>query len=169
MPRRFLYLAIVLTASTLALGHGLASSPMGLWSGQVLAALLCAVWLAGTWRAWAWTPTAGLVLAIGLAAYGLYREAGAGWMLGGVVAALTAWDLDCFVRTINGIDQIANQSQHERQHLLRLLVVDASSLLLGSAALLLRTRLSLALVVALGLLVVLGLNRAIGFLRRASG
>jgi hypothetical protein len=178
MASRIRFLAIVLAAAALASGYmlkgGFAAATDGgaaavYGVGAVLALALGIIWLVGTWRRWLWAPTAGLVLGAGLAGYGLLQHAGAGWMLVGLVAALTAWDLDRFVQILSAVERIENRASLERRHLQRLVLVDGLGLLLGAVALLVRTRISLALMLLLGLVIVMGLYRAMSYLGRESG
>jgi hypothetical protein len=110
----------------------------------------------------------GFVLAAGMAAAGLLLGVGAGWMLLAVVAALSAWDLDAFVRRLKDAARVVDRDALERQHLLRLLMVDGLGLGLAAVALGVRVRLGFGLVILLGILAILGLSRVISLLRHES-
>ena len=91
---------------------------------------------------------------------------GVGWMLVGVVAALSAWDLDHFVQRLNGVGRVTKVRDLEQRHLQRLLIVDVSGLMLSVVALGIKVEFGLVTAMLLGLLVILGLSRMVGFLRR---
>jgi hypothetical protein len=87
-------------------------------------------------------------------------------MLVGVVAALAAWDLDCFVWRMRAAGRVEDAGFLEQHHLQRLLTVSGAGLILGAVALSLRIRLGFAAAFLLAFLAVLGLSRVIGFLQR---
>jgi hypothetical protein len=89
-------------------------------------------------------------------------------MLAGLVAALTAWDMAAFLRGLHGVDRVVDRRALERQHLLRLLLVDSLSLLLGALALGLQVSFGFGLVVLLGLAMILALSGVVRFVRRES-
>jgi hypothetical protein len=164
MSKQLLLASIVLGATALALGFGLA----GDWLGVAVVVALGLLWLIGQWRGPAWTSSVGLVGFVLLAAAGLLLGLGPGWMLLGLVAALTAWDLDGFLRRLDSVEWVERRSEVERRHLLRLLLVDALGLALAALALGVRLDLSFGYLILLGLVAAWGLGRAVGFLRRES-
>jgi hypothetical protein len=156
-----------LAALTLGLGYGLG----GYWAGIAVVAALLLLWLAGRRRG-SWAATVGLVAFSGAAAAGVLLGLAAGWMLAGLVAALSAWDLEHFGRRLHSVDWEDGNRAHaalrrdlERDHLWRLLVVAGLGLLLAALALGVRVRLTFLAAVLLGLLAALGLSRAVAFLR----
>ena len=151
-----------LAAAALALGYGLG----GTWIGTGLILLVGLLWLAGQWRRWGWVASPALVLFVGTAAFGLWLGLGAGWMLAGVVAALSAWDLDHFAQRLKRAGRVEGARALERGHLGRLLAVDGLGLALGALALGLRIQFGFGAALVLGLLAVWGLSRVVGFLRR---
>jgi hypothetical protein len=154
--------SIVLTTSALALGYGL----NGTWVGVILIAATGFVWLLGLRRGWRWVAPCGLVCYVIMAAIGLGMGSWNGWMLIGVVGALSAWDLDHFVRRLRESGQVENTHALERRHFQRLLIVDSVGLLLGMVALGIRIEFSFSIGLLLAVLAAFGLTRAIGFLRR---
>jgi uncharacterized membrane protein len=160
-----LRLSIVLAAGVPALGFMLE----GLRIGALCALVPGLLWLACDWQRWRWTASVGLILCTVLAVSGLTQGLPAAWMLVCLTAALMAWDLDGFRRTLEDQGEVQRAVLLQRQHLQRLLMVCLVGLGLGLVALQIRTRLTLGVALSLGLLAVLGLNRAISFLRRESG
>jgi hypothetical protein len=160
-----LLISTVAATSTLALGYGLA----GLWPATLLLLVLGSFWLLGQQRGWGWVASVALVFFVGAAAVGFWLDLGAGWMLLGVVAALSAWDLDRFAQRRRGAERVEKARELERRHLQRLLIVDSLGLLLATAGLQVRVRVGFGGAFSLTLLAVLGLSRVIGFLRRESG
>jgi hypothetical protein len=154
--------SIGLTTFALALGYGLG----GLWAGGALVAALGLFWLLGHRAGWGWMASAMLILFVGAAAVGTWLGVGAGWTSLGVVAALSAWDLDHFARRLRDPGRIVGARELERRHLWRLLIVDGAGLLLAAVALGIKLKYGLGVALLLGLLAVLSLSRAIGFLSR---
>jgi hypothetical protein len=154
--------SILVATFALALGHGLG----GLGAGAALVAALGLLWLLGQRAGWGWVASAMLALFVGAAAVGTWLGVGAGWTLPGVVAALSAWDLDHFARRLGGAGRVVGARDMERHHLRRLLIVDGAGLLLAAVALGIKLKFGLGVALLLGLLAVLSLSRAIGFLSR---
>jgi hypothetical protein len=153
----------LLAAAVLALGYGLGSAWSGV--GPILAVGL--LWLASQWRDWwGWTASWALAFFTGAAAVGLWLGLGAGWMLAGVVAALSAWDLDHFAQRLKRAGWVEGTCALEHRHLRRLLAVDGLGFLLGAVALGIRIPFGFGVALVLGLLAMWGLSRAVGFLRR---
>jgi hypothetical protein len=150
-------LAMALLVTGYALGGQIAGVPV------IMA--LAALWLVGQWRGWHWVDAMGLAVYCGVAATGMWLGLGAGWMLAGLVVTLSAWDLAAFARWAQNLKPAEKAAVLVRQHLLRLLIVDAAGLLLAGAALTMRLRLGLALTLLLGLVAILGVSRVIAFLR----
>jgi hypothetical protein len=162
--RRLVALGIGLATASLLAGYALGRSPAGVLSVLVLGVS----WLAGQRRGWLWVDDAGLAVYSGAAAAGMWLGLGAGWMLVGIGAALSAWDLAAFVRWLRDLRPAEKATPLLRRHLGRLLVVDALGLLLAGVALEMRLRLSLALMLLLGVVLVVGVSWAVRFLRRES-
>jgi hypothetical protein len=157
-------LCIGLATASLAAGYALGGLPIGILPILLLGGL----WLAGERRDWRWAATAGLAGCAGVAAVGMWLGLGAIWMLAGLAGALSAWDLSTFVRWLQGVQATEKAKMLLREHLRRLLAVDVVGVLLASAALAVRLRMGLALMLLLGLVLFLGVSRAVSFLRRES-
>jgi hypothetical protein len=164
MTAKLLPIGTILATGALALGYGLG----GLWGWTVFAISLGFLWLLGQRRGWDWMASVGLVLFVSVAAAGLCLGVGAGWMLFGLVAALSAWDLDHFAQRLRDTGRVEGVHDLERRHLGRLLTVDGLGLLLGAVALGIEVEFGFGVAFVLGLLAILGLSQAIGFLRRES-
>ncbi len=161
MIERLHILAILLATLALFLAYALG----GWWSLALLFAVLGALWGLGQWRGWTWVANMGLLLFVGGAAFGVWLGMGAVWMLVGVVAALSAWDLEHFARRLGAAGRIDRAWDLQRNHLLRLLMVDALGLVLGGVALSVRIPLGFGAAVLLAALAVFAMTRAIRFFR----
>ena len=157
-------ISTILAASTLGLGYAL----NGLWGGTVLALAVGTLWLIGQRYGWGWVAFVSLALFVGMAAAGLDLRWGAGWALLGVVAALSAWDLDHLAQRLRYAGQVSDVRRLERQHLWRLLSVDGLGVSFAAVALGIRIELGFGLALILGLLAIVGLSQALQFLRRES-
>ncbi len=164
MTAKLALITTALAAGALALGYGLS----GLWTWMLLVLALGLLWLLGQRRGWGWMASAVLVLFVIAAASGLWFGLVAGWMLSGVVAALSAWDLDHFALRLRSVERVEGAHELERRHLRRLLIADGLGLLLAALALRVEIELSFGVALLLGLFAVLGLGQVIGFLRRES-
>jgi len=148
---------IVLAAGVLSLGYA--------GSGWLVGVFPLAVggifWLVALRRRWDWAGSAGLILFVLAAAVGFLLKVGLGWMLVGLVVTLACWDLDSFARRLREVDE-ERRPGLERAHLLWLVPLMLVGLVLGGAALVVRTRLGFGLTLLLGLLLVFGLSQIIG-------
>jgi hypothetical protein len=159
---RLLPASIGLAAVCLAVGY----AQQAVWSGALAIAVGGCLWLVALWRRWRWADAVGLSLSTGAAAAGLWLGAGATWMLAGLIAALSAWDLDEMVRSLRSVERIDGEKALERQHLLSLLVVDVLGFGLAFLALNVRIRFSFGVIVVLVLLLILALSRMVNIVRR---
>jgi hypothetical protein len=157
--------SIGLAAGAIALGYGRGES----WRGTAFALGVGLLWLLDTRRDGGGMATVGLVSLVGAAAVGLWLGLRAGWMLFGVVAALSAWDLDHFARRLWRAEQTEKVRHLEATHLRRLAIVDGVALLISTAALGIRVTLGFGAALLLGGLAILGLTRAVGLLRSEDG
>ncbi len=147
------------------MGYGLGSQ----WVWMPAIGILAVLWLFGYWRGWEWVASLAVVGYTGMAAAGSLSGLGSGWMVGGLVAALCAWDLHRFVLCLRSVERVEAEGALERRHLQRLLAVAGLGLLLAAIALTVEIRLSFLFALLLGTLAVLGLSRAVSFLRREGG
>ncbi len=152
---KLLLFAILLAVGLPALGFFLGGRPFL----APLALLPGLAALAGHWRNWSWLSSLALALSVGLAAAGIWLQVSPAWMLGGLIAALSAWDLSGWRRQLRAAGRVQDQVALDRRHLGRLLAVDALGLLLGGAALLLRLSFGLFWALVLGVLLIVSLAR----------
>ena len=138
----------------LALGYALNAA----WLEVFLLLLIGCLWLAGYGRGWTWPASLSFSLFTGLAAWGVYQGLATGWLLGGLVAALVAWDLDHFAQRLRQAGHVAGEAELKQAHLRRLLIVAGLGLLLGGLALSFQIELNFGWALLLGLLVILGLS-----------
>jgi len=154
--------SIVVSGGALAGGYALAGRP----AESALSAVVAIFWLILRQHKVTWGGDLGLVAATAAATIGMMLGVGSPWMLVGLVAALTAWDLDAFVRWLQDCPNADEAGALQRTHLQRLLVADLLGLGLGLLALQLHLRLRLGVLVLLGLVLAVGLSRAVRYLRR---
>lgn len=162
MTARLLPITTALATCALALGYGLG----GLWAGALLILGLGSLWLLGQSRGWSSMASVALVLFVGAGAAGLWLGLAGGWMLPGVVAALSAWDLDHFAQRLRSAGRVDRVRELERRHIRRLLIVDGLGLVLAVAALGIKVRFGFGVAFFLGLLAALSLSLVIGSMRR---
>ena len=156
--------SVALAALSLAMGYTL----IGFWPGSIFSVMAGLLWLAALWQGW--RPVIGLsvILFAGIAALGTWLGVTAGWLLFGIVAALTAWDLGDFAYQFGQTEHVQGYATLQRIHLQRLAIVAGLGLLLGGIALNFELRLNMWWGIFLGVLVIVGLSQAIGRLRRES-
>jgi hypothetical protein len=124
------------------------------------------LWLIGQWRGWRWSASAGLISLTGLAAWGVWSQLPAPWLLFGLVAALAAWDLARFSQRLQQARQVIDEASLIWAHLQRLLIIAGLGLLLGEIALAVRLEFNLGWALLLGLLLILGLSQVTNLIRR---
>jgi hypothetical protein len=164
MTARLLPITIGLAAIVLAIGYAVGS----VWRVPPILLAVGALWWIGQKRHWNLFASVALVGFVVAAALGLWVGLPAGWMLVGVVAALSAWDLDHFARRLRNVERVEMRSTLERLHLRRLVSVDSLGLLLAGMALVIQYKFSFDVALVLGLVAVLGLSQMVSYLRRES-
>jgi hypothetical protein len=169
--KTYLLTAILLAGLLPAVGAGLA----GEWLLLFFCVLLPGVWLLALWgeereKTAVYIPTHYpnylLILTALLLAFGAWLAVAAGWLLGGMVAGLAAWDLDAYYKRLRRVPHIEQEAQLVQTHLRRLLVALGLGLGLSAAALLLQYELRFGWAILLVFLVILGFGRMIGTLRQ---
>ncbi len=164
MIRGALIVSIVLAVSTMAGAYAEA----GLWTPAALIVSLGLPVMLTQRTDKAWVASLTAVLLASAAAVGAWLELQGWLLLIGLIAALSAWDLDAFARQLRSVDAVEKEQALKHRHLQRLLIVDALALLLGVSALTVQIRLSFGLALVLALIALVGLSRALGFLGRGS-
>ena len=164
MTARLLPITIGLAEIVLAMGYAVG----GTWKVLPILLAMGALWWIGQRRRWNFLASVALVGFVVAGALGLWVGLPAGWMLVGMVAALSAWDLDHFARRLRGVERVEMRLALERFHILRLVSVDGLGLLLAGVALAVQYKFSFDVALVLGLVAVLGLSQMISYLRRES-
>ena len=164
MTARLLPITIGLATLVLAVGYAVG----GEWTFSLILLAVGVLWWLGQGRDWNGLASVVLMGFVVAAAIGLWRGLPAGWMLVGVVAALSAWDLDHFARRLSSVERVEMRPALEQRHLRRLAMVDSLGLLLAGVALVVRYKFSFGVALVLGLVAVLGLSQMMGYLRRES-
>ena len=135
-----------------------------LWQGHLGLALamllLGAGWGAAHRLGWRWLSPLAFVALVTLAVGGLWLNLPAAWLVAGVAAALTTWDLDNFAAQLGRFEPRPDHAGLVKNHLGRLLIVTGVGLVLGEAALVTRLTLGLGVVVGLGVLAFIILTQA---------
>ncbi len=137
----------------------------------LLGAALVIVFFGAVWAAMQQRGASGLE---GLLLYGFALAAAISLWLGvpgwaallSLVATLGAWDLDHFLQRLRSVERVAFESGLGREHLRRLVLVEALGYVTGLLALTTRVSISFWWVVLLGILLVISISRIIAFVRK---
>jgi hypothetical protein len=159
---RISLVCIAIATLALTLGYGLSAS----WAVAPVMVALGVVWAMQQHRGRAWASPAGLALAVIAAGAGFWAGVRAGWLLVGVVAALSAWDLDQFEQHLRGAGQVLGRPEMERRHLLRLALADTIGLTVAIVALQVQVHFTFFAALLLAALAVLGVSELIVYLRK---
>jgi len=157
------FLGVILGTGSLAYGYAQA----GYAAPTRWIVLMGIVWLLAHWRRLYWFSSVALFLAIFAAAFGVWHEFPATWMLFGALGGLLGWDLSDFARRLRYAAPTDDVVDMERRHLARVGMV---TVLGGGLALLSLTlqvkRLAFEVAVGLILLAALGITRLVMRLRK---
>ena len=158
-----LILSILLGTASLAIGYGQAGAmEYARWFF-----LLAGAWAFAHFRKWYGFSSIALILVIAAAAYGVWLEYPAVWMLLGAVGGLLGWDLSDFSRRLSAASPMDDIRSMEIRHLERVGIVAALGLGLALLSVFLRfERLAFEVAVGLLLLAALGLTRLVIGLRK---
>jgi len=162
MSRTWALGGVALSAALLFLGYALASQ----WAGAASVLALGLLGAVGHWRTWERLSAAGFLALAAMAACGVALDLGMVWMLGGLGAALCAWELGSWSHRLAAA-QVLRQKEMERRHLRRLLVVVGLGSALAGLTALVRLPLGFFWALTLGLVAALALARAISYLRES--
>ncbi len=154
--------AIIIVTFLLAAVYAIAEQ----WIYGLVIAGLGVIWLFSVWRNFQELISTGLIVFIGVAAWGIYQELSTIWMLIAVVVSLVAWDLARFSQRIAYAEPFAEGAVVQQAHLQRLAMVGGLGLLLGGLALGLQFQLNFGWAVLLGLVMVISLAWVVGRIRR---
>jgi len=156
-------LSIIIGTSSLAYGYSQAgyADPMR-WIIS-----LGIIWLLSHWRRLYWFSSIALLLMTFAAAFGVWQDFPAEWMLIGALGGLLGWDLSDFAQRLRFAAPTDDIKGMERHHLARVGIVAALGLGLAYLSLVLQVkRLAFEVAVGLILLAVLGLTRLVMRLRK---
>jgi uncharacterized membrane protein len=158
-----LILSILLGTASLAIGYGQA----GAVGDARWFFVLAGIWIFARFRKWYGFSSIALILVIAAAAYGVWLEYPAVWMLLGAVGGLLGWDLSDFSRRLEAASPMDDIRSMEIRHLERVGIVAALGLGLALLSVVLRfERLAFEVAVGLLLLAALGLTRLVIGLRK---
>ena len=146
-------------------GLALACAVYALWVVAAIAIVVGLIWAIGQWYNVAWAAPIGFAVFVVLIAYGVWANVPASWMLGNMIAALAAWDLQIFRNSLQEVERIDAAGGLVRVHLLRVLIVAGLSLLLGALGLSIVLDIGMTWIMLIGILAALGLSQTLKFLR----
>lgn len=127
--------------------------------------LLGGLWTLSNWRGWPWGDPLSFGLFSLLLAFGVWQGAGIPWLLAGIMANITAWDLARLIAKSDRAERIVDADGIVRRHLQRLSGVLVIGLGLSILALNLRLAFTFDWALILALVMIVALSRAISFLR----
>jgi len=162
VSQKALVVLTVLATGVLAIGY----ASRGLWSWVILIIAFGALWLFAQRPGWGWAASLGLIFFVVAAARGIFLDMPTGWLLLGVVATLSAWDLDHFIRRLKQARPVEKALDLERRHLKWLTIIAGVGLVLGGIAIVLEVKLKFGWMLILGMVLILSLSRLIELLGR---
>lgn len=156
MTAAALVFSIILGAGSLAWGF----AGMGLLDVARWLLIVAAVWLVAVWQRWQWFAYVGLAVYFTAAALGLwFLDFPAGWMFGGAIFGLVAWDLTAFRDRQRFAADAQERRSVELRHMLSVAVVTILGFALSSLAMLLQVRFSFDWTVFLVVVLALGVSQ----------
>jgi hypothetical protein len=162
-----LALLISIIVGTASLSWGFAQAGVS-WLVQWII-LLGVVWIIATWRRWRWFAHLGLALFFVAAALGLwFLDFSPGWMFGGVICGLIAWDLTDFRYRQRFAATEEERRLVETRHLLRVSIVALLGFAVASLAMAAKLQFNFEWAGLLTIVIALGLSQIIRWFRRRS-
>ncbi len=124
-------------------------------------------WLVAQWQKWHWFSSVAMLIIVGAAAYGMWKEFPTVWMILSALGGLLGWDLADFARRLSHAARTDDTRGMERRHLGRVGIVALLGVGLALLSIYVHVR-RLAFEVAVGLIILaaLGLTRLVIGLRR---
>jgi hypothetical protein len=148
--------SIVLGAASLAWGF----VGMGLVDVARWMLVFAGVWLLAVWQRWRWFSYIGLAVYFAAAALGLwFLDFPPGWMFGGAILGLLAWDLTSFRYRQQFAANEAERRIVELRHMLSLSLLTILGFALATLAMLLQVRFSFDWAVFLVIILALGISQ----------
>lgn len=123
-------------------------------------------WLVAQRVGWKWVSSVGLVLAVLLAATGLWFGLTPGWMFAGAIFALAAWDLTDFRDRLRFVAADDNARGMERRHLARISWLVLVGMALASITMILQVRFTIEWGALLVVVILIGLGQLVNWLRK---
>ncbi len=161
-----LLLSIVLGSGSLAWGYW----QVGLPEFARWIALFGLLWLVAVWRRWRWFGLIGLVFSFAAAALGLwFLNFTPGWMFGGAIGGLLAWDLMYFRERLRFVASDEERRAIETRHLVRVSVLSLIGFLLASLAMAIKLEFNFQWAILLALVAVLGVIQVLTWFRKRGG
>jgi hypothetical protein len=157
-----IFVSIAAGISSLAWGY----AEVGLAVQTRWLVVLGFVWIFAQAQRWRWFASLGLLVSVAAAAYGLWLELSAGWMLAGAIGALFAWDLTEFDRRVIQAAREDDVPGLERRHLIRLTFVAGAGFLFSLVGMLVRLQFSFEWAGFLAILAALGVTQLVAWMRR---
>jgi len=156
-----LILSIIFSAGCLAWGYAEAgANSYSIWIGS-----LGLLWLVSLRARLKWFSSFVLVAYTLIAMLGLWLNLTVGWMFGGAIFALLAWDMDEFQLKLNDMPAGEDLKGMARRHLARVSLLTMVGLLVATLLMSLRGQAPLGWKFFLSGVTVLGLSQIIGWLR----
>ena len=90
-----------------------------------------ALWLISQWRAWKWVSAPAALIALGLAAFGVWFKFSPGWMFGGAVFGFFAWSLSEFRQKLKTLYPREDAKGMTRRHLTRIGLLAAGAVVIA--------------------------------------
>lgn len=111
-----LVLCILISSGSFAWGYWLA----GYENVAAWIAAFGVFWLVSQWRAWKWVSAPAALIALSLAAFGVWFKFSPGWMFSGAVFGLFAWNLTEFLQKLKLLYPREDAKGMTRRHLTRI-------------------------------------------------
>lgn len=160
-----LLLSIVIGTASLAWGYAQVGLP--LLARWIIA--FGAVWLVAVWKRWFWFAYLGIAFDFLAAALGLwFLNFPPGWMLGGAICGLLAWDLTYFRYRQRFAASDEERRRVESRHLLRVSFLALLGFFLASVAMVLKLEFNFEWAALLAVVSAAGLMQIIGWFRKRS-
>jgi hypothetical protein len=129
-------------------------------------AFIGVAWLLAAWRRWRWFAHVGLTTYFLAAALGLwFLNFPPGWMFGGAICALLAWDLTFFQHRQVFAASDDERRSVERRHLMRISLLAILGFALASLAMILKLQVGFDWIVLMALVISLGISQVIRWFR----
>ncbi len=162
--RKFLVLDIGCAMVALAAGYALTAR----WGWVAATGLMGLLWLTEPWHGRNWVSTMGLLFFTGAAVLGVLLRLPTLWLLSSLVAALVAWDLDCFAHYLSDVADIRDEPELIKSHLRRLGITAGLGWFLGALTLGVQLTLDFIWTLVLSLLIIISLGGAMRYVQRES-